>query len=303
MVNLLMDLFSIIGWIAIIIILLLFLVLMFSVFNNKWHKQLEVETKELENERRNRREKSGNIIAYGDFVDSLKVRFEMPKDIVYDVESLKDTKISKKRLNAFVEWIRDNNPKLLKAVKASKSMDIIIPELIIGVNHITQEDGEIRSPEFDKNFNAYNITEWFCVTSEMLSVQYLVKLLDYENMSEYVASEIFGDEGSWRDYESEVSSEFYTKDGDLNIPEDFVINEYGDYFEGSISGGNLSGPVSDGGETLYCTIDISIWDKKISINGNNFQFKESEKDHLVILLMASYKPSLFKRILDELKRC
>ena len=81
-----------------------------------------------------------------------------------------------------------------------------------------------------------------------------------------------------------------------------VTHQYNDYFEGNISGGSFSGPVADGEQILYCTVEVNYQDKEFNINGENFKFKESEKDYLAIILMASYKPSLLKRVLKELDK-
>lgn len=287
----------VVGIIILLLVWFIFKFLLWAVFyEDEWHKQFKEEVNQLEIERKERREKTGDSITYDELVESLEKKFQMPKDIIYKVEELKDPVVSKKRLNSFIEWIKSKDSDLLAAITSSKSLALVIPGLIIDVTHTTKENGSIRSPELDDNFDAYCIVDWLCYASEKLSDQTLVKLLNYEKIDITVASEIFGEEGSWYDYQVEMSEAFYTKDEGLEVPENF-----GDYFEGAISGGSFSGPVADGEETLYCTINVNYQDKKIIINGSGFKFKKDEKEHLITLLMASYKPSLLKRILAELK--
>jgi hypothetical protein len=213
---------------------------------------------------------------------------------------LKDPVVSKKRLNSFIEWIKSKDSDLLAAITSSKSLALVIPGLTIDVTHTTKENGSIRSPELDDNFDAYRIVDWLCYAYEELSNQNIVRLLNYEKIDEFVATAIFDPEDfydvSWREYVSEMDSVLYTEDEDLEVPEKF---DY--YFEGNISAGSMSGPIADDSEILYCTVSVNYQDKEIIINGSNFKFREDEKEHLTTLLMASYKPSLLKRILAELR--
>jgi hypothetical protein len=299
MIEFLTDLLIAIGWVvaffAIIVILL-----GLGLFNDKYHKQIKEEANQLEIERKERREKTGNSITYDELVESLEKKFQMPKDIIYKVEELKDPVVSKKRLNSFIEWIKSKDSDLLAAITSSKSLALVIPGLIIDVTHTTKENGSIRSPELDDNFDAYRIVDWLCYAYEELSNQNIVRLLNYEKIDEFVATAIFDPEDfydvSWREYVSEMDSVLYTEDEDLEVPEKF---DY--YFEGNISAGSMSGPIADDSEILYCTISVDYQDKEIVINGSNFKFREDEKERLTTLLMASYKPSLLKRILAELK--
>lgn len=287
--------------IAIFILWLLFIVVSMAFKTNKQIKTLKKEDEKLEDTRQKRRDETNSSLSYADFIDSLKGEFKIPEDVIYDIKSAKDSKVAKDKLNAFMVWIKQDNSKLLTAVKNNKYLEVVVPKLLIDVIHTVKTGGMIKSPEIDENFSAYNITKWLCIAFEQLSAKDLVNLLNYTHISEYVASEIFGDEGSWREYESELSSEFYTEGESLKVPENIIECEYGDYFTENISGGGFSGPVADGGETLYCTIDILIWDEKFSINGSDFKFKKSDKEYLITLLMASYKPSLLKRIKEGLE--
>lgn len=300
MINALTDWLFIVRWIAVIVIFLLILMMMFGVFNNKWHIRIKSEAKQLEGERQSRRETTSNIISYENFISGLKDKFETPKDIIYDVKDLKDTKVSKKRLNDFIKWLKKKDSKLLSIIKDSKSLNVEIPDLNFNFTLVTREDGVIKNPEFDDNFFAYNIQEWLTYQVGEISVQNLVKLFSDAKIGESVLYEIFED-GTWSSYESEISSYYYTRNEDLKIPEDIVAPGYDDYFEGNISGGSFSGPVSDGEMILYCTADIDFQNKVFVFNNVEFKFNKSDKDYLLIMLMASYKPSLFKRLKDGLK--
>lgn len=300
MINLLMDLFSIIGWIVIIIILLLFFMMIFGVFNDKWHKEFKLEAKKLENERQRRRETTGNTASSDNFMSGLKGKFEIPKDVVYDIKDLKDSKISKKRLNSFIKWLKTKDSKILNIIKDNKSLSVEIPSLNFAFTLVTREDGVIKNPEFDDNFDAYNIQGFLTYQVDEISIQNLVKLLSGAEIGEDALYEIFED-GTWSSYESEIFSDFYTFEDDLRIPEDAVTPGYNNYFEGNISGGGFSGPISDGEQILYATVNVDYQDEIIIINGSNFKFKEGEEECLIVLLMASYKPSLLKRIKESLK--
>jgi hypothetical protein len=299
MIEFLTDLLIAIGWVAAFFAIIVIL-LGLGLFNDKYHKQIKEEANQLEIERKERREKTGDSITYDELVESLEKKFQMPKDIIYKVEELKDPVVSKKRLNSFIEWIKSKDSDLLAAITSSKSLALVIPGLTIDVTHTTKENGSIRSPELDDNFDAYRIVDWLCYAYEELSNQNIVRLLNYEKIDEFVATAIFDPEDfydvSWREYVSEMDSVLYTEDEDLEVPEKF---DY--YFEGNISAGSMSGPIADDSEILYCTISVDYQDKEIVINGSNFKFREDEKERLTTLLMASYKPSLLKRILAELK--
>ena len=292
----------VVGIIFLLLVWFIFKFLLGAMFyEDEFHKQFKEEANELEYKRKKRCKRTGDSITYDEFVDSLKNEFKMPKDIICNIEELKDPIVSKKRLNSFIEWIRSKDSDLLAAITSSKSLALVIPELVIDVTHTTITNGSIRSPELDDNFDAYCILDWLCYASEKLSDHTLVKLLNYEKIDITVASKIFGEEGSWYegswcDYQVEMSEAFYTKDEGLEVPENF-----GNYFEGATSGGSFSGPVADGEETLYCTINVNYQDKKIIINGSGFKFKKDEKEHLITLLIASYKPSLLKRIKEGLR--
>ena len=296
------SLISLIFWVISIPVGLFILWILYFVFfyEDEWHKKFKEDANQLEIERKERREKTGDSITYDELVESLEKKFQMPKDIIYKVEELKDPVVSKKRLNSFIEWIKSKDSDLLAAITSSKSLALVIPGLIIDVTHTTKENGSIRSPELDGNFDAYRIVDWLCYAYEELSNQNIVRLLNYEKIDEFVATAIFDPEDfydvSWREYVSEMDSVLYTEDEDLEVPEKF---DY--YFEGNISAGSMSGPIADDSEILYCTISVDYQDKEIIINGSNFKFREDEKEHLTTLLMASYKPSLLKRILAELK--
>ena len=285
--------------IPVVLFVLFFLYLVFF-YEDEWHKAFKKNAEALEVKReKNQKEKNG-LIAYEEFVQNLDEKFVIPKDIVYNIEDLKDKKVSKQRLDSFIKWLKTKDYKLLNTIKDDKSLNIEIPELIFDFVLTTREDGTVKSPEFDDNFDAYNIQGWETYEVSEISAQNLVKLLYNKNISENIAYEIF-EEGTWGSYEANIISDYYTYEDDLKIPENVVTPGYNEYFEGNISGGSFSGPVADGEQILYCTVEVNYQDEEFNINGENFKFKESEKDYLTTILMASYKPSLLKRIKEELK--
>ena len=289
------------GILILLIVWFLFkLVLGIVFYEDEWHEKFKEESNKLESEREKTKKKKNGLIAYKEFVQNLDEKFILPKDIIYDIENLKDKKVSKQRLDSFIKWLKTKDYKLLNTIKDDKSLNIEIPELIFDFVLTTREDGAVKSPEFDDNFAAYNIQGWETYEVSEISAQNLVKLLYNKNIGENIAYDIFED-GTWGSYEANIISDYYTSEDDLKIPEDVVAPGYNEYFEGNISGGSFSGPVADGEQILYCTVEVNYQDKEFNINGENFKFKESEKDYLATILTASYKPSLLKRVLKELE--
>ncbi len=91
----------VVGIIILLLVWFIFKFLLWAVFyEDEWHKQFKEEVNQLEIERKERREKTGDSITYDELVESLEKKFQMPKDIIYKVEELKDPVVSKKRLNS-----------------------------------------------------------------------------------------------------------------------------------------------------------------------------------------------------------
>jgi len=245
------------------------------------------EDKLLEGKRKVRRSISGESISYDEnnHLNGLKNKFEIPKGIVNNVEDLKDPKVSKKRLNSFIEWLKEKDSNLLKTLKSKKSLDIPEMALTSSVVSFIKDECVVKSPDLDYDFDAYRVSEWKYYFDESRSIQEWVKLLNYEKMHENVVSEFvdpyLGEEN--------IGEHYYTKDEDLEIPLKYELDAVD---VGGFDRTNI---------LLYCVLDVFFWDKKITINQDEFTFKKNEKEHLVTLLMASYKPSLLKRIIEGLK--
>jgi len=240
----------------------------------------------LEGKRQARRSISGDSISYDEdkHLKGLKNKFEIPKGIINNVEDLKDPKVSKKRLNGFIEWLKEKDSNLLKTLKSKKSLDIPEIALTSSVVSFLKDECVVKSPDLDYDFDAYRVSEWEYYFDESRSIQEWVKLLNYEKMHEDAVSEFVD---PYLGIEN-IGEHYYTEDEGLEIPLKYELEAFD---VGGFENSNI---------LLYCVINVFFWDKKITINGDEFKFKENEKEHLVTLLMASYKPSLLKRILTEL---
>ena len=70
-----------------------------------------------------------------------------------------------------------------------------------------------------------------------------------------------------------------------------------DYWDYETRGTNIAEVVN-----IEVVDEISFKDAMFQVEEEYFIFSKKEKDHLITLLMASYKPSLMKRILEELDK-
>ena len=85
---------------------------------------------------------------------------------------------------------------------------------------------------------------------------------------------------------------YYLKDNGAEfIP---MKGDVWDYWDAESQGANISEPVN-----IEVIDEISYEDKIFMINEEDFMFSKKEKDHLITLLMASYKPSLMFKIIEE----
>jgi hypothetical protein len=68
-----------------------------------------------------------------------------------------------------------------------------------------------------------------------------------------------------------------------------------DYWDAEMQGSNIDELVK-----IQLADEISFKNEIFLINEEEFMFSKKEKDHLITLLMASYKPSLLKTIMEAI---
>ena len=256
--------------------------------NKEWPDEFIAQDQEIKKEKKEKMEKNGS---YGDFVNSLSEKFTLPKDIK-DVEQIKDPVISKKRLENFIEWANtvSNNDRrksnLVNSINENNNLEITIPELSVSITKFNKEDDALDIDFLDEsNPSIYMIVDANGTNHyELSDNRKWITAINNSNVTYDVCDDIYGEYG-WTEFDS-YDEEFYLKEGDFRIPDDMV--GYGANY-------------SDDPQTLYCVQEVYFWEKDININGGKFRFKKGDKEHLITLLIASYKPSLLKRIKEGLR--
>jgi hypothetical protein len=260
--------------------------------NKEWIKEFSDQEQKMKEGAEKTRSKNGT---YKDFIKSLDEKFTLPKDIK-NTEQIKDPVVSKKRLNSFVKWVYDistddKRPNLANLLNNSKKLEFNVPKLSISINQIVKDQWSTSAIEIlDEELSTYVIYNHSGGFNREFDNKKWVTIINNPNVASETCDEIYGEE-SWIDYDSVESEKIYLEDEDFYIPYDLHKEVY-DYDTGYYSG-NIN---------LYCIQRVGFWRKDIIINGSKFKFKEDEEKHLVTLLMASYKPSLLKRILKELEK-
>ena len=259
--------------------------------NKEWIKKFAVQDLEIKEEEESRK-KNGT---YEDFIKKLGKKFTLPKDIK-GIEQIKDPVVSKKRLDSFIKWVHSlskdgKRPNLANLLNNSKKLEFNVPKLSISINQIVKDQWSTSAIEIlDEELSTYVIYNYSGGFNREFDNKKWVTIINNPNVASEICDEIYGEE-SWIDYDSVESEKIYLEDEDFYIPYDLHKEVY-DYDTGYYSG-NIN---------LYCIQRVGFWRKDIIINGSKFKFKEDEEKHLVTLLMASYKPSLLKRILKELEK-
>ena len=292
------------GAIFVVIFIILVLLMHWGMSQNEYYKGFQARKKWLANTRRDRIKNEGPSISYEEFVKPFKKKFKIPNDI-RTLDEIKDPRVSPKKLNDFLFWAsrvsddRDRDYNLRKLLASGDKLNVSLPSsLTINFRLIEKTNGSIEKDELDYDLSVYMITVGLSrVYGFDLTNKEWVKVLNNPVADMEVLNEIFGEGTGWDEWDTVEDEGYYLEDGDFELPYD----EYWEEFEERISGANLSGdPIADGSYNLYCTQNVDFWKKDISINGKNFRFKENEKDYLLVLLMASYRPKLLRRIRESL---
>jgi hypothetical protein len=261
--------------------------------NKEWIKEFEAQDQEIEKKEDEDREKNGT---YENFIKNLDEKFTPPKDIK-STEKIKDPVISKKKLDNFIQWVhsisKDNKRlDLASLLNKNKKLEVIVPGLSISICKIEKQP---RTPYIEcldgQDLDTYKIyynCKYNCW--EFSDNRKWVTIINNPNVTDEVCDDIYE---NWDWYINGVDSyeeKLYLEEGDFYLPYNLYSEHYdcdSDYLYQSV---------------LYCTQEVDFWKKSVVINGGKFKFKENEKEYLILVLMASYKPSLLKRILKELEK-
>lgn len=292
------------GAIFVVIFIILVSLMYWGMSQNKYYKGFQERKKLLANTRRDRIKNEGPSISYEEFVKPFKKKFKLPNDI-RTLEEVRDSRVSPKKLDDFLSWIsrisgeKDRGCNLKKLLASGDKLNVSLPSsLTINFRLIEKTNGSVQRDELDYDLSVYMITVGLSrVYGFDLTNKEWAKVLNNPVVDMGVLNEIFGEGTGWDGWDTVEDEGYYLEDGDFELPYD----EYWEEFEERISGANLSGgPIADGSYNLYCTQNVDFWKKDISINGKHFRFKENEKDYLLVLLMATYKPKLLRKIREAL---
>ena len=267
--------------------------------NKEWIKKFAVQDLEIKEEEEESRKKNGT---YEDFIKKLGKKFTLPKDIK-GIEQIKDPVVSKKKLDNFIKWAygsskNNKRPDLISFLNKSKKLEVVVPELSISISRIDKENGTMNIDLLDAylfTYRTYSIPE---TLYREFDNRKWVAIINNPNITDETCDEIYGENyEDRRDYNLDFNDthlKVYLKDENLYIP----YSSYNEVYDDDEGYSDDYGSCTN----LYCIQNACFWEKNIIINGSKFKFKEDEKEHLITLLMASYKPSLLKRILKGLEK-
>ena len=263
--------------------------------NLEWKKEFKTQELKMEVSRSTGREKNGN---YEDFVKGLKSKFKPSKDIK-DLKDIKDPVISKKRLGNFIEWLekvskdKDRNFDLIDSLIKNKKLEVLTPNMEVLFLLVTRLDAIVDIDFLDDfGMSVYMITEKSATHKfEFDDNKKWVNIINNKKVTCEVWEEIYDLDPSEFEASGLEAEELYLEEGNFHIP-------YNDKYKELYDNEDVYPTYDNNDYCLYLAQEAYFWTKDILINGDGFRFKEDEKEYLITLLMASYKPRLLKRIKD-----
>ena len=212
-----------------------------------------------------------------------------------DYKTYEEPLIENKRIQKILEWAKNKKSKNKKNNLIdfiNNNLDLITPEISVNLYFDLMNDGGF----FCEEFNAYGFQinrskspRRFEFDNEtwvnLLTEPYLY---DWTNFSEW-----FNDESIWdADNYLRGDKTYYLRE---NCAEFVPLQKNAEYWwEVETLGLNLDELVK-----IQLVDEISFKDEIFLVNKEEFMFSKIEKDHLITLLMASYKPSLLKTIIER----
>ena len=210
-----------------------------------------------------------------------------------DFNSYQDSKISDEQIIKFVKWAKIKKSKSKKSTlieNISDEFDIYTPEISIDFEMEFQDDGGFFGEDLKEygfcitrhNYSCYvdlTIKEWVKILSEPM-------LFDWFNYSDW------DDPNIWDELSIDGYDTYYLKENNAEfIPPSKSVYEWWDYEErGSMVNELIKvQPVND----------FSYKGEIFEINDEEFTFLKNEREHLIILLMASYNDNLLDSIISN----
>ena len=293
----------------IIVIVITILILWLLSRNTKEHKSVEdfpndahAQIKQLEKETRNKwwgiatSHLSESDDEYA-LISNKENVFKLPK--TQDYSSYEEPLINNERLKKFTEWAKNKKSymgssnlfDLIDSGYKSKYptiLEVEVPHLLSANFYLIYKTG---GAYFCEDFNAYGfeINRFKTTETIALNAEDCVKVLTNPNLFDWLDYidnlDNFSEDMAYGDFS------YFLKDSTEFIPK---TGEAYDYFD--------SLPLGEESILLYCELisKISYKDEIFRINDEEFTFLKKEKDHLITLLMASYKPSLLRAIMEEI---
>ena len=213
--------------------------------------------------------------------------------VASDYSSYQEPLIDNERIKKFVEWAKN-----IKSTSGNSNLfdlmdhncEIIAPEPTINGSFELLTDGGFFCEDFDAygfEINRFNSTFNFEFDNKtwvnLLTEPNLFDWLNLVRRYDYIWDVDDENTGDFTYYLKDNGAEFIPMKGDV-----------WDYWDAESQGANISEPVN-----IEVINEISYEDKIFMINEEDFMFSKKEKDHLITLLMASYKPSLMFKIIEE----
>ena len=213
--------------------------------------------------------------------------------VASDYSSYQEPLIDNERIKKFVEWAKN-----IKSTSFNSNLfdlmdhncEIIAPEPTINGSFELLTDGGFFCEDFDAygfEINRFNSTFNFEFDNKtwvnLLTEPNLFDWLNLVRRYDYIWDPDDEAGGYFTYYLKDNGAEFIPMKGDV-----------WDYWDAESQGANISEPVN-----IEVIDEISYEDKIFMINEEDFMFSKKEKDHLITLLMASYKPSLMFKIIEE----
>ena len=211
-----------------------------------------------------------------------------------DFNSYQDPKISDEQIIKFIKWAKikkSKNQKSLLIDVISDEFDIYTPEISINFEMELQDDGGFFSEDFKvygfcitrHNYSCYvdlTIKEWVKILSEPI-------LFDWFNYSDW------DDENMWNELSNAGDDIYYLKENNAEfIPPSKSVYEWWDYQSRDSMVNELI--------KVQPVNDFSYKGEIFEINDEEFTFLNNEREHLIILLMASYNDNLLDSIISKL---
>ena len=215
--------------------------------------------------------------------------------VASDYSSYQEPLIDNERIKKFVEWAKN-----IKSTSFNSNLfdlmdhncEIIAPEPTINGSFELLTDGGFFCEDFDAygfEINRFNSTFNFEFDNKtwvnLLTEPNLFDWLNLVRRYDYIWDPDDEAGGYFTYYLKDNGAEFIPMKGDV-----------WDYWDAESQGVNISEPVN-----IEVIDEISFKDEIFMINEEDFMFSKKEKDHLITLLMASYKPSLLNAIRNQIE--